>query len=116
MAFVIILDIFKTKLWKLSFDESTMKISISCSPNAVHKKPQPYLHGPDEGGEVGGSGARVPHDTEVVDAGGAAVPVHHHHVGVPELQQLHHHGLQPIGRRPGGPEAVDDEGGGPCQV
>lgn len=53
---------------------------------------------------------------EVVEVGGPSVPVHHDDVHVFLLGQQVHDVVDPDGRGPGGPVAVDDEGGGPTEV
>lgn len=53
---------------------------------------------------------------EVVEVGGALVPVHDDHIHVLLLDQQLHNVVDPDGGRSSGPVAVDDEGGGPGDV
>ena len=77
---------------------------------------KPRLHDEDEGGQVVGRLSGVGDGGEVVEVGGASVPVHHDDVHVVLLGQQLHDVLDPDGGRAGGPVAVDDEGGGPGGV
>lgn len=75
-----------------------------------------HLHGSDEARQVERRLPGVGHGGEVVEVGRSSVPVHHDHVHVLLLGQQAHDAVDPDGRRPGGPVAVDDEGGGAPQV
>lgn len=78
--------------------------------------PPPHLHGDDEAGQVVGCLPGIADGGEVVEVGGALVPVHHHHVHVLLLEQKMHKVVDPDRGRSSGPVAVDDEGGGPRDV
>lgn len=72
----------------------------------------PHLHCEDETCQVVRRLSGVGHGGEVVEVGGALVPVHHDDVHVVLLGQQVDDVVYPDGGCSGGPVAVDDEGGG----
>lgn len=74
------------------------------------------LHGDDEAGQVERRLPGVGDSGEVVEVGGALVPVHHDDVHVILLGQQVDDVVDPDGWRASGPVAVDDEGGGAGRV
>lgn len=71
-----------------------------------------HLHGEDEAGQVVCRLSGVGDGGEIVEVGGALVPVHHDDVHVVLLGQQVDYVVDPDGGRAGGPVPVDDEGGG----
>lgn len=82
----------------------------------IHSQLRTHLHSLNEGCDVGGGATRVGDGGEVIEVGSSSVPVHHHHVHVTLRRQQVGELLDPDGWRPGGPVAVDDEGGGSSEV
>lgn len=72
----------------------------------------PHLHREDEASQVESCLSGVGHSGEIVEVGGALVPVHHDDVHFVLLGQQVDYVVYPDGGCSGGPVTVDDEGGG----